>query len=345
VISLPRRAILTGALALAACTRPAGAQPVDLAPLKATLPFPVGVAAMSGQLEDPAWTGLARRHVSRLTPEWEMKMEAILTSDGGFDWSRADRFVGSAEALGFKIHGHTLIWYAQDAPGFARLKGDRARFAAAYRTYVLAVAGRYAGRLTGWDVVNEPIAEDGSLRDCRWRRSLGDDYVRLAFEHAREADPSARLILNDFDLERRPAKRAGFLRLAERLLKAGAPLQGLGTQTHVPADLEPGAITTTVRELASLGLPIHISELDVSLKGAHGPELERRQAALYHETAQAMAALPERQRYGVTLWGLRDRDSWLRGPAGGHSLLPDRPLLFDDEGRPKAAAGAFARKS
>jgi endo-1,4-beta-xylanase len=223
---------------------------------------------------------------------------------------------------------------------------DKKRFADAYRTYILGVAGRYRGQLTSWDVVNEPFADDGTLRDCLWRRVLGDDYVRLAFEHAREADAATPLFLNDYDLETKPAKRAAFLKLAEALLKAGVPLGGLGTQTHVNADLEPGHIRATVADLASLGLKVHVSEFDVSLNRASGFDraaLEKKQAVLASEVSDAMASLPEAQRHGVTIWAARDKDSWLRRGAENKGLIPDAPVLFDDGGRAKAMARAFVR--
>lgn len=339
-----RRALLLSAVALSACEARAAPEPV--APLK-TAPFPVGVAAMTGQFDDLGWAELAGAQFDRVTPEWEMKMEAVLTPEGGLDFARPDRLVAAAEARGLEVFGHTLIWYAQAAPAFERQAGDRAAFAAAYRRYVLDVAGRYRGRVVGWDVVNEPVAEDGDgYRDCLWRRVLGMDYVRLAFEHAREADPAAPLLLNDYNLERFPKKRAAFLRLAEDLLKAGAPLDGLGTQTHLTADLAPGAIKAALRDLASLGLPVHVSELDVGLNPdrlavLRRGEMEARQAALVAEAVAAVMDLPERQRFGITVWGARDRDSWLRRPPNATGPLPDRPLLFDDDGRPKAAARRF----
>jgi endo-1,4-beta-xylanase len=345
VIRTTRRATLLSALALAACGRRASAE-APLPPLDSLVPFNLGVAAMSGEFDDPQWTALAVTNFARLTPEWEMKPEALVKPDGAFDWSRADRIVDLGRNHGLKIHGHTLVWYAEAPDAFKGLAQDRKRFADAYRTYVLGVAARYRGQVTGWDTVNEPIDNDGALRDCLWRQVLGDDYVRLAFQHAREADATAALLLNDYDLETRPQKRAGFLRLAESLLKAGAPLGGLGTQTHVSADLEPGRIRETVSDLARLGLPVHISELDISLDrsapGLGRDVLETRQARLFGEAAEAMAALPETQRYGVTLWGARDKDSWLRRPPeSDRNLAPDTPVLFDDDGRPKAAAHAF----
>jgi endo-1,4-beta-xylanase len=339
-----RRGVLVTALALGACGRAARASDAPLPPLNTLVPFPLGVCGMTGQFADPAWTALVVTNFARLTPEWEMKMESLVAVDGRFDWTRSDRLVDFDQTHGLKTHGHALIWYAQAPDAFARLKDDRTKFANAYRTYVMGVAARYRGRVTGWDVVNEPIADDGSLRDCLWRQVLGDDYVRLAFANARDAEPNAPLFLNDYDLESKPAKRAGFMRLAESLLKAGAPLSGLGTQTHVAADLPPGAIRAAVRDLASLGLPVHIAELDVSINRAQGLDLEQRQAVLVAEAADAMASLPESKRYGVTIWGARDQDSWLRRPPEDKGLLKDAPLLFDDAGRPKATARAFVKR-
>lgn len=344
-----RRAVLAGALALGACGRAtADPAPTDLPPLKELAPFPLGLAAMTEQFDDPAWDAIAKGHFGRITPEWEMKAEAVVDASGGYDWSRADRIVERAEARGLQVFGHTLVWYSQVPAQFAALDGDRTRFAAAYRDYVTTVASRYAGRVTGWDVVNEAVTDDGTgfRAGHAWQRNLGMEYVALAFEHAREADPCAVLFLNDYNLEQLPQKRSDFLKLAESLLKAGAPLGGLGTQTHVPADLPPGAIRETVRALGSLGLPVHVSELDISLNraGRFTPraELEAGQQRIVAETVEAVMALPQAQRYGITLWGARDQDSWLNRPPEKDPLRPDRPLLFDDDGRPKPLARALA---
>jgi endo-1,4-beta-xylanase len=191
-------------------------------------------------------------------------------------------------------------------------------------------------------VVNEAVNEDGEgLRDCLWSRNLGQiDYMRRAFDHAHEAAPDAVLLINDYYLERLPKKRATYLRLVETLLKAGAPLGGLGTQSHLRADLAPGAIGAVIADLARMGLPIHVSEFDISLNGARGlfvsrDDLVQRQARLAGEIGEAFARLKPAQRFAFTSWGLRDRDSWLRAPKENPSPPWDAPLLFDDQGRPK----------
>jgi endo-1,4-beta-xylanase len=324
-------------------------RPVDPPPLKSLAPFPVGCAVTLERLGDPFYASLLTRHFSQLTAEWEMKMEYILKDDGTFQFDRPDAIAAFAEAHGMRLFGHTLVWYAQNAPAFLRIDGQGRAFADAYRNYILAVVGRFRGRAAGWDVVNEAVAEDGGgLRDCLWSRNLGQvDYMRRAFEHAREADPDAVLLINDYNLESRPAKRATFMRLVETLLKAGAPVSGIGTQSHISVDLAPGAVTTAIRDLASLGLPIHVSELDISINRGRGllsseDDLEGRQARLAHEIAEAFTGLKPAQRFAFTAWGLRDKDSWLRGDKENPRPPWDTPLLFDDEGSAKPVFTALA---
>jgi len=353
-----RRRLIAAApalLMLPACRGKAEAQspPISIAPLKQAAPLPVGACVMSGQFQDPEFVSTLVTNFAQVTPEWEMKMEAILKDDGGFDFTKPDAVIGFALEHGLRVHGHTLVWYAQAMPAFERIANSGPLFANAYRNYILAVAGRYRGKVVGWDVVNEAINEDGEgERDCIWSQNLGPDYAALAYRHAKEADPDVPLFLNDYFLDTKPNKRRSFLRLAERILKSGAPLSGLGSQTHVSIHMQPGAIKAAIKDMASLGLPIHLSELDVSTRNADGvsgrfdmrPLSERLalQARVVGEAAEAYMALPERQRYAFTVWGVRDKDSWLlRGANRGDGT--DRPLLFDDEGRPKPAAASFVR--
>jgi endo-1,4-beta-xylanase len=341
-----RRTFIAASFALAACTPKAQSQPsLAIAPLKSLAPFPVGSCVQAAQLDDPAFAALVAAQVSQLTPEWELKMEYVLQPDGGYCFDAPDRIAAFAGDHSLRFFGHTLVWYAQKPEFFARQLNEafRGAFRDAYAAYITAVVGRYKGRIVGWDVVNEPVTDDGAdLRDSLWSQGLGRlEHMRFAYQLAHAADPGAVLFLNDYSLENNPKKRATFMRLAEALLKAGAPLMGLGTQTHVAADLAPGAIKTALKDLASLGLKVRISEMDVSLTRARGPvnpraDLERRQAALYAEAAEAFEALPANQRFDFTFWGLQDSRSWLR-----RENAADAPLLFDDAGRPKPAASAW----
>ena len=353
--SLGRRSLLSGlaALGVAACGQKSDGQalpaPVDPPPLKSLVPFPIGCAVTVEHLADPAYASLLSRHVSQLTAEWEMKMEYILKDDGGFRFDRPDAIADFARDKGLRLFGHTLVWCAQNPVAFRRLDGAGAAFADAYHHYIFAVVARYRGRAAGWDVVNEAVADHGDgLRESLWSRNLGPiDYMRRAFDHAREADPGAVLLINEYNLESQPAKRTAFLRLVETLLKAGAPVGGIGTQSHIAVDLPPGAIGASMRDLASLGLPIHVSELDISLNRGRGlfssdAQLQARQARLAGEIAEAFMALKPAQRFAFTTWGLRDGDSWLRGLKENPNPPWDAPLLFDDDGRAKPVFAALA---
>jgi endo-1,4-beta-xylanase len=314
--------------------------------LKEAAPFPVGCAVTAAYLADPAYAALLARQVSQLTPEWEMKMEYILQDDGGMRFDAPDAIAAFARGHGMRLFGHALVWYAQGSPAFERLEGDA--FARTYRNYIVAVAGRYRGLASGWDVVNEPVTDDGSaLRDCLWSQRLGQiDYMVKAFEHAAEADPAAVLFVNDYNLESLPKKRAQFMRMVETLLKRGCKLGGLGTQTHIDIDLPKGAVAAALKDLATFGLPIHLSELDIAthIKKVDLRSVDDRlklQADQARQAAEAFMALPAKQRFAFTVWGLRDRDSWLRGPNG--SSPDDKPLLFDDKGAAKPALAAVSQ--
>ena len=366
-MTMRRRALLAAPLAAAACRRGAAAAepaagaggsfdaptaaPLDRAgpppALRELAAFPVGTEVTTEQLDDPDLPALAARHFSQITPGYQLKMEVVLKPDGRLDFAPADRIAAWAASNRQRLHAHCLVWYLQDPEWFKRLQGDPRAFGLAYDRYITDVVAHFRGRVVGWDCVNEAVAEDGSgLRPSRWAAVLGpEDHIVRAFQTAHAADPGAILFLNDFALERLPAKRLAFLQLAERLLKRGVPLGGLGSQGHLDIDVPDGLSRPAFRDLGSLGLPVHSSELDVSTHPRRfdlrsDPERLRLQARRYREVLDGFMELPPRQRYAFTIWGVRDRDSWLNLPSENDGA--DRPLPFDDAGRPKPAFWAMA---
>ncbi|MBX3481765.1 MAG: endo-1,4-beta-xylanase [Caulobacter sp.] len=343
-LDVSRRALFAAPLALAACAPRANGQPIagPVAPLKSLAPFPIGTCVQAGFLQEPSFATLLTEHFSQVTPEWELKMEYTVLPDGGFRFDRPDAIAHFAATRGLRFFGHALVWYAQEPEAFTRLDETRASFGQAYDNYITAAVGRYRGTASGWDVVNEAVKDDGSgLREHLWSRRLGEiDHMVRAFHVAHAADPGVPLFINDYNLESNGAKLDQYQRLIERLLKAGAPLSGIGCQTHCDADLPEGALTRTINALARFGLQVHVSEMDVSLVRAGGwlvsrQEKEAAQARLYAEAVTAFAALPANQQFAFTVWGVRDSDSWLVQENRG-----DAPLLFDGAGRPKAALQA-----
>lgn len=350
--ALDRRVLLTGLAALAGCDR-IGLSQANVAPatptippppLKTLAPFRIGTCVQLLQISDPIWAALAAQNCNQLTPEWEMKMEYVVGDDGALRFDRSDAISDFARQNGMRLFGTALVWYAQKPPWFQGLPADRGRFAQAYDRYIETLVQRYRGAV-GWDVVNEAVAEDGvGWRQSLWSERLGDfDHMVRAFHVAKAADPNAVLFLNDYNLEYLPKKLDTFQRLLDRLLSAGAPVTGIGAQTHINADLQPGVFTKTLEVLARFGLPIHVSELDVSMVRAEkkypSPEAKRdAQSALFTEVAHAYSSLPAGQRFGLTLWGIRDSDSWLQ-----KENATDTPCVFDAEGQANPAAAALAK--
>lgn len=306
--------------------------------MKALAPYPLGTCALSTHMDDAAWHRLAMSHFDQITPEWEMKMEYILTPDG-YRFEGPDRIANYARAHGFGLHGHTLIWYAQGEDYFSKL--SKADLRQQFDRYIAAVAGRYAGQMRGWDVVNEAVAEDGNgfRTGHHWAEGLGEfDYMVRAFEQAKLADPDAILFINDYNLENNPRKGATFLNLVERLLKAGVPVGGIGNQSHLDIEIPEGQISRFINDAAQFGLPIHISELDASHRRDNGTldirsvsERTTQQIDRVNELAESFNALPSAQQYGLTFWALRDTDSWLRRPPKDDGK--DSLVAFDAHGQ------------
>jgi endo-1,4-beta-xylanase len=317
----------------------------------------MGVALNQRQFteQDSQGAELVKQQFNSVSPENVMKWESIHPRPGadGYDFEAADRYVEFGEKNGMFLVGHTLVWHAQ-TPRWV-FRGDdgspatREVLLERLRDHIHAVVGRYKGRIKAWDVVNEALNEDGSLRQSPWLRIIGEDYIAKAFEYAHEADPDAELRYNDYSIENEP-KRKGTIALVKKLQEQKAPISGLGSQTHAnlswpSEELLDAALT----DFAALGLPISITELDVNA----AQRGQRRQSADVAENAQAGGGgvvdeanqkladqyaklfrvfLKHREHIKlVTFWGVTDRDSWRRS---------GNPLLFDGSWQPKPAFDA-----
>jgi endo-1,4-beta-xylanase len=233
------------------------------------------------------------------------------------------------------------------------------------RDHILTVVGRYKGKIGGWDVVNEALNEDGTLRDSPWRRIIGDDYLVLAYQFAHEADPNAQLYYNDYSLDNLP-KRQGAIALIKKLKSQGVNIEAVGLQEHDKMDWpSTNQLDETISALAQLGVKVMITELDVDVLPAatrsRSAEVSMNVAAdqqlnpypnglpnsLQQKLAQRYADLfsvfvaHRGQITRVTFWGVTDADSWLNNwPVRGRTSYP---LLFDRNCYPKPAFAAVIR--
>ena len=309
-----------------------------------------------------------------MTPENEMKMAVLQPQRGIFDFRDADELVAFAKQHHKAVHGHALVWGLQlplwlidhgisDDLGLrlpplavpslplsppldtldsglnellTALTGwDRDELLAIMRTHVDTVMRHFGDDVGEWDVVNEPLDENGNLQNNVWRRFIGPDYVEQALRAARAANPHAKLFINEYAVEGPSAKQEGLVRLVRDLKSRNVPLDGVGLQYHTnligPWDEQ--AIATTMRRLAALGVEVEITEMDVGTTPLDGSPAQRlaRQAQVYGDAARACNAVAACTRFSS--WGFTDRFSWLGPPA---IALP-----FDVQYRPKPAADAI----
>jgi endo-1,4-beta-xylanase len=328
----------------------------------------VGAALSRKQSDgkDPAALAIVTRHFNQVSPENLLKWEAVHPEPGRYDFEPADRFVELGRRHGMFVVGHVLLWHQQTpAWVFAGEGGkslDRETALARLKSHIRAVAGRYEGRIGGWDVVNEALEEDGTLRRTPWLEAIGEDYVAKAFEFAQAADPRAELYYNDYNLWK-PAKLQAAIRLVRELKAKGLRVDGLGEQAHWGIDDPPlAAIDEALAAMRAAGIRPLVTELDVDVlprdPDMWGADLSKKATiraatnvypdglppAMQEKLARRYAdvfALFLKHRVGrVTFWGVTDATSWL------HDFpIPGRvnyPLLWDREGREKPAFHAVA---
>lgn len=300
-----------------------------------SLERPLGAALrLEPAREDAAYLRAFVTTFTSMTTENAMKWDAVQPERDSFRFERADALVDAARRTGKRVRGHTLVWDQQLPSWVADADWTREELAAVLRRHVTALVGRYRGRVAEWDVVNEPFEEDGSWTESVWYRVLGEEYVSIAFRAAREADPDARLFLNEVGAER-PGPRARALhRLARELLRRGVPIDGVGFQNHTAIGNHPtrAELLRTLRSYERLGLATAITEMDVAIPpdGAPPDALEL-QASAYADAARACRGVTGCT--GVTVWGVSDPYSWKGGD--------QRPLPFGRDGRPKPALRAL----
>ncbi|HEY7329228.1 MAG TPA: endo-1,4-beta-xylanase [Gemmataceae bacterium] len=339
----------------------------DVLPLKEAFKDQFLIGTVLDSRRSPMEIALATTHFSAITPENSMKPMFVQPTEGRFDFADADRIVELAQKCGATPIGHCLVWHEQTPRWFFQgpdgQPASRDLALARLRKHIATVVGHYKGRVKQWDVVNEAISDtkDELLRQSPWLKAIGEDYIAEAFRAAHEADPDAILIYNDFNIEQRDKCRKA-LQLLRSLLEKKLPIHAVGIQGHWRLDKPDLAeVEESIKQFAELGLKVMITELDISVlprrqEGADIAKMERPSAEEREKMNSYTQGLPDsvvqqhaeryRQAFAlflrhknvigrVTLWGTHDGRSWLNNfPIRGRT---DYPLLFDRQGKPKAA--------
>jgi endo-1,4-beta-xylanase len=300
----------------------------------------IGAAVNADALAtDADYRTVLAREFNVLTAENAMKWAVLRASRDRFDFEQADAIVAFAEAHGMAVRGHTLVWHNALPEWLIRGNYTREQLMDLLREHIQTVVGRYRGRVFAWDVVNEAVMKRGALRDTFWLRGIGPEYIDLAFQWAHEADPDALLFYNDFVAEGGGRRSKTLYRFLEERLGRGVPIHGVGLQMHLSIDNLPRkrCVVAAIRRFESLGLHVHITELDVRLRTpASGTALER-QAQVYASAAEVLRDCASCT--DLVMWGVDDGHSWIPHFVDGWGDA----LLFDAQYRPKPAYHAVQK--
>jgi endo-1,4-beta-xylanase len=330
--------------------------------------FKIGVALNRSQVaeEIPEATPLIKQHFNSITPENLLKWERVHPEPDQYNFGPSDTFVEFGEQNNMFIVGHTLVWHSQVPDWvFESKDGDeigREALLQRMESHINSVAGRYKGRIHGWDVVNEAVLDNGDTRESEWYQIIGEDYVEKAFEYAHTADPEAELYYNDYNLWI-PEKREAAIRLVKQLQDNNVPIHGIGMQAHLKIDIPSiKMIEESIVAFSELGLKVMITELDVDvlpredqidmklpeegeLPEAFNPYTENLPDSIQQKLTNRYVELFELFKKHndkidrVTFWGLNDGQTWLNNfPIRGRT---NYPLLFDRDYEPKPALHAL----
>jgi endo-1,4-beta-xylanase len=306
--------------------------------------FFIGYASADNFLtlsDHDTYTATARSEFNILTPENAMKWATIHRENRStYNFAPADQHVQFAQANNLKVHGHTLLW-ADDSrlPSWV----SQASWTAADLTTVLfehidTVVGHYRGQVAVWDVVNEAFSADGTgnYRTSIWYTTIGQKYIELAFQRARAADPSAKLIYNDFSIETLGPKSDAVYRMILDFKARGIPIDGVGFQMHLPSSgLNYQSLADNMRRFADQGLEIYVTEMDVRLPLPVTQTNLNNQATVYRNVLNTCLAQPACK--ALQMWGFTDNHSWIPQNFTGFGAA----LIFDENYNPKPAYSAL----
>jgi endo-1,4-beta-xylanase len=298
----------------------------------------IGSAVSGGQLDDKKFVSVLTRDFNLITPENAMKFESVSPAAGVYNFTEADKIVEFAQKHNLSVRGHTLVWANQLPDWLLSSNYSREEYLNILHTHIQTVVWRYRGKVQYWDVVNEALANDGSIaQDNYWMQKIGPEYIPLAFQWAHEADPDALLFYNDSYAEGKNPKAEGVFTLVKSLQEQGVPIHGVGFEMHTGIGWSPDPIefTANISRLANLGLLANITEMDVRIEEPATPGELLRQAKIFKDIFNV--CLEASNCTVFSTWGLTDANSWIPDVYPGTGS----PLLFFSDYAPKPAYDAL----
>ena len=277
------------------------------------------------------------REFSSITPENAMKWDQVRPARDRFEFGQADAVVDFAREHGMRVRGHTLVWHQQNPAWLRSGRFSRDEMIALLREHIHRVVGRYKGRVGAWDVVNEPLTDDGRLRESLWYRRIGAEYVGLAFQFAREADPDAKLYVNEIGAESAGRKSDALYEMVVELRRRGVRVDGVGFESHHSLDGVPPSFRENMRRFARLGMDVAVTEADVRARLPSSQHELDVQGDIYADMLRDCLAVSACRSF--TVWGLDDGYSWIPSNQPGYGAA----TLLDEKLEPKPAYRAVHR--
>ena len=348
-----RKTLQSGAFGLAAALSGSLAPEAFGRPIDAPVPF--GAAVRAGLLDsDAEYSSAVRKYCDVIVPEGGMIWNDLRPDKSTFDFRQADTVASFAVKNGLKLHGHTLVWYGVmpewtqnlDTPSLARDE---------LLHHIDTVVGRYKNLMRAWVVVNEPLTDNAvrfdDLRPTIWQRTMGIEHLSVAFHAAHAADPDARLLINEFDIEyvgeRYRNRRAALTALVRYLVDRGVPVHGVGVQGHLKADrtIDTEGLREFARDMKALGLTISVTELDV-IDDLLPADIGTRDMLVARTAQRMLSSLSEVDRLdSVLTWGITDKYTWVPSYYKRADGLKNRPLPLTEQYAPKPLMATIAEFS
>jgi GH35 family endo-1,4-beta-xylanase len=271
---------------------------------------------------------VARREFNILTPENQMKWDTIHPQQNTFNFAPGDRHVQFAQANGMRVHGHNLVWHSQNPGWLTGTNWSVSQLTSILNNHIDTVVGHYRGQIAIWDVVNEAFQDNGQPRqggESVWFRTFGNtSYIELAFRRARQDDPSAALVYNDFNIEAVNAKSNAVFAMAQDFKNRGVPIDGIGFQMHLTSGgIDLNSLASNMQRFANLGLNIYITEMDVRYPTPISAANRTAQATIYQNVLDR--CLRQTACKAFQIWGFTDKYSWVPNTFSGQGDA----LIFD----------------
>ncbi|MDP4094892.1 MAG: endo-1,4-beta-xylanase [Bacillota bacterium] len=295
----------------------------------------IGAAVEPKYLSETDYANTLKSEYSVITPENVMKWGTIHPKQDKYDFTGADQLVDFAQKNNMKIRGHNLAWYNIDNPAWLENgTWTKEQLLNILKDHIMTVVGHFKGKVYAWDVCNEVIGDTVpyDYRDNIWYRVIGPEYIEKAFEWAHEADPAAKLYLNDYNMEEKNLKSDYLYNLVKSLKDKGIPIDGVGFQFHVNIDALPdmASVYDNVKRFIDLGVAVDFTEIDVRLNSEPTQTLLNKEAQVYSDLMEIALSLGVKN---YTMWGITDAHSWIPDQYKGSGW----GLIFDDKYKPKPA--------